>query len=112
MDSFTHLYNVETLNLLDPELQFKDAESAIKSKLNKLLCKLKKWKVQAVLVLDYKKRNDRKIFYLCTNLIASDSDTDKAFITMHQSIMIKIENYVCKDWIVLDVIVKYSIKIF
>ena len=42
MDSFTHLYNVETLNLLDPELQFKDAESAIKSKLNKLLCKLKK----------------------------------------------------------------------
>ena len=30
---------------------------------------------------------------------------------MHQSIMTKIENYACKDWIVLDVILKHSIKI-
>ena len=31
---------------------------------------------------------------------------------MRQSIMTKIKNYTCEDWIVLDVIVKHSIKIF
>ena len=35
--------------------------------------------------LGYKQRNDCKIFYLSAKLIASDSDTDKAFISMHQS---------------------------
>ena len=27
---------------------------------------------------------------------------------MHQSIMTKIKNYACKDWIVLDVIIKHK----
>ena len=31
---------------------------------------------------------------------------------MHQSIMTKIKNYTYEDWIVLDVIIKHSIKIF
>ena len=31
---------------------------------------------------------------------------------MHQTIMTKRENYDCEDWIVLDVIIKHSIKIF
>ena len=30
-------------------------------------------------VLDYKKRNDHKIFHLSTKLIASNSDIDEAF---------------------------------
>ena len=51
------------------------------------------FKVQTILVLEYKKRNDRKIFHLSTKLIASDSDIDKALISMHQSIMTKIKNY-------------------
>ena len=50
----------------------------IKSKLKELLSELKKFKVQTILVLDYKKRNDRKILYPCTKLIASNSDTDEA----------------------------------
>ena len=50
----------------------------IKSKLKELLSELKKFKVQTILVLDYKKRNDRKILYSCTKLIASNSDTDEA----------------------------------
>ena len=77
-----------------------------------MLSELKKFKIQAILVLEYKKRNDCKIFHSWTKLIASNSDTDEAFKSMHQSIMAKIKNYVSKDWITLDVIIKHSIKIF
>ena len=52
---------------------------------------MKKFKVQAIIVLEYKKRNDHKIFRSCTNLIASYSDSDGAFTSMHQSIMTKIK---------------------
>ena len=45
-------------------------------------------------------------------LIASDSDIDEAFKSMHQSIMTKTKNYACKDWIVLGLITMHSIKIF
>ena len=61
----------------------------IKKKLKELLSELKKFKVQKILVLNYKKRNDRKIFDSSAKLIASDSNTDKAFKSMHQSIMTK-----------------------
>ena len=82
-----HLYNVKILNLFGPELQLKDKESAIKNKLKELLSKLKKFKVQTVLlVVGYKKRNDRKIFHSCTKVIASDSGIDNAFISMHQTL--------------------------
>ena len=95
------------LNLFDTELQLINTKPVIKSKLKALLNELKK-----LLVFDYKKRNDRKIFHSGTKLIASDSDIDEAFKSMHQSIMKKIKNYACKDWIVLDAIIKYSIKTF
>ena len=45
-------------------------------------------------------------------LIANDSDIDEALKSMHQSIIKKIKNYICRDCIVLDVIIKHSIKIF
>ena len=35
---------------------------------------------------------------------------DEAFKSMDQSIVIN--NYACEDWIVFDVIIKHSIKIF
>ena len=56
-----------------------------------------KFKVQVILVLDYKKRNDRKILYSSTKLIASDSDIDEAFKSMQQSIMRKIKNEASED---------------
>ena len=84
----------------------------IKNKLKELLSELKKFKVQTILVLDYKKRNDCKIFHSSTKLIANDSGIDEAFKSMHQSIITKIKNYACKDWIALDVIIKHSIKVF
>ena len=82
----------------------------IKNKLKGLLSELKKFKVQTVLALDYKKKNDSQIFYSYTKLIDSDLDVDEAFKSMHQSI-IKIKNYVRKDYSVLDAIIKHSIKI-
>ena len=45
-------------------------------------------------------------------LTASDSDIDEAFTSMHQTIMTKMKNYASQDRIVLDVIIKHSIKIF
>ena len=69
-------------------------------------------KVQKILVLDNKKRNDRKIFHASTKLIANNLDIDEAFKFSHQSIMTKIKDYADKDWIVLDVIINHSIKIF
>ena len=77
-----------------------------------MLSELKKFKIETLLVLDSKKRNDHKIFHSSTKLIPSVSDVDETFISMHQSIMIKNDNYAFKDWIVLDVILKHSIKIF
>ena len=61
----------------------------INNKSKEFLKGLEKFKVQAILALDYKKRNDRKIFNLRTKLIASDSDIDEAFKSMHESIMTK-----------------------
>ena len=111
-DNCIHHYNVEILNLFDPELQLINIKPMIRNKLKELLSELKKFKVQAVLVLDYKKSNDRKIFHSNTKLIPSDSDTDEAFKSMHQSIMTKINNYAYEDWIALDAIIKHNIKIF
>ena len=83
-----------------------------KNKSEKLLNELKRCKVKTILVLEYMKRNDRKTFYSSVKLIASGSDIDKAFISTYHSIMIKINNYDGKDWIVLDVIIKQIIEIF
>ena len=52
-DNFVHYYNVETLNLFDPELQLINIKPVIKNKLKELLSELKKCKVQTMLVLGY-----------------------------------------------------------
>ena len=98
------------MNLFDPELQLINTKPIIKNKVKELLSELKKFKVQTRLVLDCKKRNNQKIFHSNAKPIASDSDIDEAFISMHQRIIKK--NYTSEDWITLDVIIKHSIKIF
>ena len=82
-DNCIHHYNVEILNLFDPDLQLINTKLVIKNKLQASLSELKKFKAQTVLVLDYKKRNDRKIIHSSNKLIASDSDIDEAFKSMH-----------------------------
>ena len=52
-----------------------------------MLSEMKKFKAQTILVLV--KRNDHKIFYSSPKLIASDSDINKAFKSVHQSTMFK-----------------------
>ena len=83
-----HPYNN---NFFDPELLLTNTKPVIKSNLKGLLSKLKKLKVQTVLVWHYKKRNDSQIFYLCTKLIASDLSINEAFKSMHKSIITKIK---------------------
>ena len=95
-DNCIHHYHVEILNLFDPELQLINTKPMNKNKLKELLSELQKFKVQTILVLGYKKRNDRKIFHSRAKLITSDSEIDEAFKSMHQSIMTKIENYACE----------------
>ena len=96
--------------LFDPKLQLINTKKVIK-RLKELLCELKEFKVHTILVLEYKEKNDQKIFHSSAKLIANDRDIDKALKSVHQSIMIKIESYADKNWIVLDVIIKHSIKI-
>ena len=54
---------MKILNLFDPELQLISTKPIIKNKLKELLSDLKKFKVETILFLEYKKRNDRKIFH-------------------------------------------------
>ena len=106
-----------------------------------MLSEQKKFKVQTTLVLDYKKRNDCKIFLSNAKLIAIDSDNDEAFKSMYQSILTNIYiyiylymyiciyiyiyiyihiyiyiiitwHYINEDCIPLDVIIKHGIIIF
>ena len=69
-----HRYNVVFLNIFDPELQLINSNPMIKSKLKEFLSDLRTFKVHAILVLDYKKRNDCNIFYSGAKITASDSD--------------------------------------
>ena len=85
-DNCVHHYKVEILNLFDPELRLINTNPVIRNKLKDL----KMFKVQTTLVLDYNKRNGRKIFHSSAKLIGSDSDIDETFKLMHQSIMIQV----------------------
>ena len=77
-----------------------------------MLSELKKLLNSDKIVLEYNKKNDRKIVQSSVKLTANDSDNDEVFIIMHQSIVTKMKNYANQDRIVLDVIIKHSIKIF
>ena len=60
-DKFAHCYSVD-LHLFDPGLELINFKPVVKNKLNELLSKLQKFKVQTILVLEYKKINYLKIF--------------------------------------------------
>ena len=52
---FASTYNVEILNSFNPELQLKDTEPAIKSKLIELLTQLKSFKLVKTLFIVFRK---------------------------------------------------------
>ena len=88
-DKYVYHYNIEILNLFDPELQQIKTKTMIKnsdlngdlngellsdSDLNgELLSNLKKFKVQTILILECKIINYHKIFHSITEIIISDS---------------------------------------
>ena len=53
-DYCVHYYNIEFLNIFDLELQMTKNKPINKNKLKELLSELKKFKVQAILALEYK----------------------------------------------------------
>ena len=61
-DNCIDLYNVEILNLFDPELQLRNTKSVIKNKSKTFFNELKRYRVQAVIALGYKKRKDSQMF--------------------------------------------------
>ena len=71
-------------------MQLINTKPMIKNKLKERLSEWKKFKVQTILLLEYKKRNDCKFFHSSDKLIANNPDIDEAFKSMHQSIMTKI----------------------
>ena len=62
-ENWIHHYNVKILNIFNPELQRINTKAIIKNILKEILSELKKFEVQTILVLEFKKRNDCKIFY-------------------------------------------------
>ena len=79
-NNFVHHFNMDILNLFDPELQLINIKPLIINKLKELLNELKKFRVKSILVLWYKKKDYHKsmhkIFYSSVKLITSDSDTN------------------------------------
>ena len=55
-DNCIQPYKVEILNLFDPELQLINTKPVIKNKLRELLKQCKRFQVQTILVLGYKKK--------------------------------------------------------
>ena len=82
-DNCIYRDNVEVLNIFDLELQLINTKPMIKNKLKELINALKKFEIQKILVLDYKKRNDCKIYHSSVKLIASDSAIDEVIKSMH-----------------------------
>ena len=54
---YSDTYNVKILNFFNPELQLKETESSIKSKLIDLLSELRGFKFLTTLILKYKVEN-------------------------------------------------------
>ena len=99
-------YNIKILNIFNQELQLINNKPIIKCK---LLSDLINFKLPSILFLEYKNRNNLKIFHWSSKPTASDSDIYEAFKSMHQSIMKKIKNSAGEGWVV-KTIVKHSAK--
>ena len=94
MQGFASSYNVEFLNSFNPELQFKDAEFAIKSKIIDLLTELRGFKFVTTLVLVFKKiesedKTKYDTFYSNSKveIIINGSDIDNVFKSFYTTVI-------------------------
>ena len=95
---FASIYNFESLNVIKPELQLKDTESATKTKLKGSLTQLKGYKFVATLVIVFQKTEseEKKI---CDTFYANskagtdinESDTHHVFKSFYTSITSNIQ---------------------
>ena len=93
LKGYANSYNVEILKSLNPELQLKDTEPVIKSKLIDLLTQLKGFKFVATLVLEFKKiQSDDKTKYTFysnskAETIVNESEVDDVFELTYNTVI-------------------------
>ena len=110
---------VENLNSFNPELQLKDTESAIKSKLIELLTQLKGFKFVTTLVLVFKKigsedKTKNGNFYSSskTEIIINESDIDDVFKSIYTKIITNIQKSLRKgSRCIIDSVIDHTINI-
>ena len=91
---YASTYNVEILNSFNPELQFKDIESAIKNKLTFLFSELRDFKLVTTFTLELKKiesddETKYSISYLNSKaeIIINESNIDGVFESIYVTII-------------------------
>ena len=97
----------------NPELQLKDIESAINSKLIELLTQLRGFKFVTVLFLVFKKIESKDntkcdIFYSTSKaeIIIDESEIENAFKSIYITVTTNIQKYLekCSGWIIVSFI--------
>ena len=117
---YARTYNVETLNTFNSEVQPKDTESAIKTKLVELLAQVKGFKFVTTLVLLFKpieskgkKKNGN--FYSSSkaeSIRINESGIDDVFKSIYTTIIVNIQKSLGKGtgWII-DSVIDHTISI-
>ena len=116
---FASTYNVEILNSFNPELQLKDTEPAIKSKLIELLTQLKSFKLMKTLFIVFRKieRQEKTkygSFYwsLKAEIIINKSDIDDVFQSIYTKITANIQKSLGKGSIwIIDSLIDHAISV-
>ena len=100
---YANTYNDEILNSFNPELQLKDTESTVKSKLIELLTQLKSFKFVTALVLVFENiesedKTRYENFYSSSKgeIIMNESDIDSVFQSIYTTIIIRIQKFLGK----------------
>ena len=116
---FASTFNVHILNSCNLELQLKDTESAIKSRLIELFTQLKGFKFVTTLVLVFKKiesedKTKYDNFYPSSKaeIIVNESDIDNVFQSIYNTIITNIQKSLGKGsgWII-DSVINHTISI-
>ena len=110
-------FNFKILIFFNHELQLKDTDSAIKSKLIQLLTELKGFKFVTTLVLVFKKiesgiKYDNFYSNSKVEIIINESDIDDVFQLIYTTIITNIQKSLGKgsDWII-DSVIDHTISI-
>ena len=116
---YVSIYDIDILNSFNPELQLKDTESAIKSKLIELLTQLKDFKFVTAIVLVFKEIETKSKtkydnFYSSSKakIIINESDIDDVFQSIYTIIKKKIQKSLEKGlgWII-DSVINHTVRI-